>query len=383
MLHFKYRLFLTMFGLLTCFTLSSCWKRELKIGLAMPLSGASTPRGQEILNAVLLAIEETNQKGGVKGHPLELITQDDQDSAQLAPKSAETLVQKGVVGVIGHYSSDASLAALSTYIAAGIPLISPSVSLSNMPSEGRIFFRTGGHNLQQAQTAAEFIHASGFKRIAIVRNRSVYAKELAGHLESALKHYADTQAFQYQDEAELWNSFQLFQPELVFYAGGYQDASQFLLHMRDHNSYAQFMGGHTLEDDEFIRIAGVQQVKGSWVLSRHQGEAEFIQKYQQRFGRPGPYSASAFEATQLLIKALETSPDFEPEDIQDALAKLQKQQKQAPFYISEISDKGQFQPAPVLTQAYAQSGSRLGAKARLAAPATKIKLKKPSPLKKP
>lgn len=288
----------------------------------MPLSGAGTTRGQEILNAVMLAVEDVNKAGGVKGRKVELAIQDDRDLPQQGRQAAEKLIAQNVIGVIGHYSSDVTLEALPAYVAAQTALISPSVTLSKVPHEGQFFFRTIGNNRLQTEAAAEFIRSAQYQRVAIVSNRSLFGKDLAETLVQTLKTETGLQLQQYEDHPEVLPEVLSELPELVFYAGGYRDGALFLQRLREKSRVIDFMGGNSLHDPEFIRLAGLVNTQKSWIISDiPPPDADFDSRYRQRFGQPGMFSPYAYDATRLLLQAAEGAKG-RPEAVTEALRRM-------------------------------------------------------------
>ena len=319
MRYIKNRYLLCLF-IVTC--LLSCSPRVIKIGVAVPLSGSGTSRGQEILNAVLLAVEEVNLKGGIKGRKLKLVVQDDKDVPEQGVAAADALLKAGVLGVIGHYSSDVTLAALPRYVGAKTSLISPSVALSKVSEEGRYFFRTLPNNTVQAKVAAEFIHLSDFQRVSIIDNGSIYGKDLALELQAALKKYPAIQVGEFSEEpgAEFVRKVINTVPELVFYAGGYRDSALFLQRMHEAGSLAEFMGGNALYDKEFIRLAGLVHIDKVWLVGNQKSpENAFYTSYQQRFGPPGFLAEYAYDAAHLLFMAVEKSARLQPGMVSEVL----------------------------------------------------------------
>ncbi|MEZ0374080.1 MAG: branched-chain amino acid ABC transporter substrate-binding protein [Candidatus Sericytochromatia bacterium] len=366
---------------LLCSLLTGCFESSVKIGVALPLSGASTPRGQEILNGVLMAVEDVNHYGGIHGHQVELLIEDDQDSPAQGRKAAEALIHKHVLGVVGHYSSDVTLEVLPIYIQAKTALVSPSVTLSRIPSEGSIFFRTLGSNEQQAQAAVKFIHASGFSRIAIVRNDSLYGRDLSERLQASLKAYSGIRRMLLEDGPDCLERLRRQLPELVFYAGGYQDAAQFLQRLRESGQQPAFMGGNTLRDSEFIRLAGLGQVKEVWITDSGLPPDTFLTRYRQRFGQPGPFSAFAYDAARLLLSAAEQAKSLEPESVRAELAQRKLYQgltgaillnphardiSQSKIGILTVTPDGRFLPAQAIRPLFIPAGQRAGNWARQA-----------------
>lgn len=335
--------------MMTVCLLCACSPKSLKIGLALPLSGNSTSRGQEILNAVLLAVEEINQKGGIQSRPVVIELADDRDLPEQAQLAAQELVDKKVIAVIGHYSSDATLAALPIYQEAKIPLISPSVTLTHVPYEGTLFFRTIGNNKQQAMRVKQMIQSLKYKRVALIHNQSQYARDLINQVESQLSGLPLEIRRHEETEAEvMMQDFAGFQPEIIFYAGGFRSAAPLLQRLRDAGLYGDFMGSNTLYDPEFVRLAGLRYVQQSWVLSSAEQAPDFRRRYQQRFGEPGPFSFPAYQAALLLMQSAQLSPDLKKTQLLKHLSRLTEGFQRSTvlgsqaFEIKQIDAKGAF-----------------------------------------
>jgi len=371
---------------LVLFLLLSCSPRSLKIGVAVPLSGSGTGRGQEILNAALLAVEEINHAGGVKGRKLELIVKDDKDLPETGKMVANELLQEGVLGVIGHYSSDVTLAVLPQYISAKTSLISPSVTLSKVPEEGRYFFRTLANNTAQAGVASDFIHFSNYQRIGIVSNNSVYGNDLADELSKSLSAFPEIQIKRFKDiaDVDVFSEILSSTPELVFYAGGYRDSALFLQRLHEAGSQAEFMGGNTLFENEFIRLAGLVHIGKVWVIaSPNRQENIFYSAYEQRFGPPGYIATHAYDAVKLLAKAIKDSPRLEPSHVAETLQSIDsfdgvsglirpggmgREKNEFEQSVWLISSEGRFEPYEPTAPLSTSAGQVIGAWADAALP---------------
>ena len=80
--------------------------KTLKIGIELPLSGASVANGEPTKNGVLLAIKQANAAGGVGGYALADNTQDDAKDGVPNPEQGATnmatlVADEAVVGVVG------------------------------------------------------------------------------------------------------------------------------------------------------------------------------------------------------------------------------------------------------------------------------------------
>src|SRR5918994_7273689 len=82
---------------------------EIRIGVAGPMTGAFAWFGEQYQRGTGLAVEDLNTAGGVLGQQVQLITADDFCDPEQAVAGARKLVEDGVVFVVGHYCSGASI----------------------------------------------------------------------------------------------------------------------------------------------------------------------------------------------------------------------------------------------------------------------------------
>lgn len=110
----------------------SVWAEPLivKIGSAAPKTGAIAHLGNDNENGALLAIHEINAKGNltIAGQKvvLQLVGEDDEADPRMGSIVAQKLVDAGVVAVVGHLNSGASIPANRIYSKYGMVQISPS-----------------------------------------------------------------------------------------------------------------------------------------------------------------------------------------------------------------------------------------------------------------
>lgn len=78
--------------------------QEIRLGEINPLSGHLAKHGLEIHQGILYAVEEANAQGGLAGHPVELLSRDDQSKPDVAVNQAQDLIFRGkVIGLVGGY----------------------------------------------------------------------------------------------------------------------------------------------------------------------------------------------------------------------------------------------------------------------------------------
>jgi branched-chain amino acid transport system substrate-binding protein len=115
-------------------------KQIIKIAVSVPF-GVNQPIAEEILRGVAEVQEEINREDGINGKPLQVIIANDNNDGEQAKKVAQTFVKDpGIWAVIGHNSSNASVAAADTYINGKLVMITPT-SFANQLREPSYVFR--------------------------------------------------------------------------------------------------------------------------------------------------------------------------------------------------------------------------------------------------
>jgi len=111
----------------------------VKIGLVGPFEGRYRDTGYEVIYAVRLAVREANQRG-LAGYGLELLGLDDSGDAEMAVTQAQKMAtDPEVVGVVGHWLDETTLAAAPAYARAGLPLLATTASPGLDPTAFRIW----------------------------------------------------------------------------------------------------------------------------------------------------------------------------------------------------------------------------------------------------
>ena len=67
-------------------------KEPIKIGAVLALTGPGAGLGQSERNGIVLAEKLINEKGGIRGRPLQILIEDDGSKADIAKSKAESLV---------------------------------------------------------------------------------------------------------------------------------------------------------------------------------------------------------------------------------------------------------------------------------------------------
>ena len=97
-----------------CCPLPLCRRRPRSsylIGVSIGLTGVQAAAAQRQIKAIELAVEQINAHGGVNGHPLQLIVEDDQTKPDISvTKVAKLIDQDHVLAIVGGNSGDTAMA---------------------------------------------------------------------------------------------------------------------------------------------------------------------------------------------------------------------------------------------------------------------------------
>ena len=117
---------------------------DASITLAVSVPISTNPNvAQEILRGVAQAQDEKNAQDGIGGKLLQVAIADDSNDATIATQIATAFADDPqILGVVGHNASDASLAAAPIYEARKLVMISPSSSANRLTNFGAYIFRT-------------------------------------------------------------------------------------------------------------------------------------------------------------------------------------------------------------------------------------------------
>ncbi len=117
-------------------------ERAVTIAVVAPV-GDFSKIGLEILRGAAQAQDDINRNGGINGAPIRLVLVNDDNDPNTAKSIAETLVDDAsVMGVVGHYASDVTLATVPIYEAGKLVTVSPVSTAVDLSGVSPYLYRT-------------------------------------------------------------------------------------------------------------------------------------------------------------------------------------------------------------------------------------------------
>ena len=237
---------------------------EIKVGIAGPLSGSALNTGEQQEAGAQKAFEHLNDKGGLLGKEIVVISLDDACDPLQAKAVAQQLVSEGVVFVVGHVCSSCSLAVSKIYEKAGIIMISPASTNPKVTDEGGPnVFRTIGRDDQQGTIAGDYLAENYSKKnIAIIHDGDAYGLGLAEITKRQLNKRGVTEVLfdRYTQDQKDYKSVvdKLVNKKTdVLYIGGYlNDIGIIVRQAKKELPNLGIFSGDSLIDLQFLTIAG-------------------------------------------------------------------------------------------------------------------------------
>jgi branched-chain amino acid transport system substrate-binding protein len=312
-----------VFGLM-CLVMTACTKKGgqeaavIKIGAAGQLTGPEAVFGADMLNGVKLAVEEWNAKGGVLGKKIEIVQGDDQAEPRQAVAVANKFMAEGVVGVVGHFNSSCSIPASEVYHKAGIPQISHASTNPKLTDQGfDNVFRVCGRDDQQGKAAGDFaVQKLKVKKVAIIHDKTTYGQGFAEEFKKNLGAGVEVVAFEgitkgEKDYSPVVTKIKSAGPDLIFFGGIYTEGGLLVKQYKAMGGKAPFIGGDGIMSEEMVKIGG-PATDGTYATfgpdTKEVASAKgFNENYRKKFGEPGVYSVYAYDAANILLKAIETA----------------------------------------------------------------------------
>ena len=153
-------------------------QKSLTIAVSVPIGG-NLNVAKEILRGVAQAQTEVNSQGGINAVPLKIVIVNDDNKIEVGKKVAQALAQdQSILAVIGHNSSEVSIAAAPTYQAGGLVMMSSTSIAKELSGLGSYIFRTVPSVRFQADALSQYaVKKQNKKNIGICLNSTAKASQ--------------------------------------------------------------------------------------------------------------------------------------------------------------------------------------------------------------
>lgn len=310
----------------TMLWLTGCEDRgPIKLGFVAGLTGRTSDLGIAGRNGVLLAVEEINAQGGINGRQVELVIKDDRQDPEAAKKADQELIALKVSAIIGHMTSQMSIAGQPTINAAKTVMVSPTTSTDLLNDQDDNFFRIYPSSINAAAELAG--HAR--RNLQLNKVLAVYDLGNRAHTESWYTNF--TNSFKAQGGAvmepvtftsganfsfyRLAEKIALQNADGVFIVANAIDTAMLCqqLSKLDFNKPIIATEWSGTEDLVYFGGSSVNGLTFFHTINRNDSSPKFLaftEAFENRFGqKPGFASVHGYDATHLVLEALKINTD--------------------------------------------------------------------------
>ncbi|HEY5095579.1 MAG TPA: branched-chain amino acid ABC transporter substrate-binding protein [Candidatus Eremiobacteraceae bacterium] len=308
----------------------------IKIGVTLPITGVDAPDGLPASEAVRLAVADANTRNLVPGMTLQAVVLNDASGkgAHDPVRGAANLrvfTQDGaVLGVIGPLNSNVALVEIPISNKAGLALISPANTTSELTKGTQALALRSAHPDQityfrvcttddvQGPAGAEFAYERlKAKRAYVIDDANTFGRALSdewvgefnGEGGQILAHEHIT--FADADLAAVAARVKAKHPDLVFFGGEATGGGKLRLALvKAGLQSVPFASGDGIQTQEYFDVAGSAADNSYATVAAVNADAlpsagEFVKAYHENVHVPlGAYAANAYAATQTLISAI-------------------------------------------------------------------------------
>lgn len=293
--------------------------QPVRIGFIGGLSDRGSDVGEGGRNALMLAVEQRNQAGGIKGRKIELVVQDDGQNPEKATAAVGALVAAKVQAVVGPFTSAMSAVLVPQVNQARLVLISPTVTGTAFVGKDDYFIRINSAAAENAHSYAQQMYRRGQRRVAVaydMRNLSYTGAwleafrarfvALGGRLavEVPFESQSDT-AF-----SQVMRKLLAARPDGLLFIATAVDTAR-LAQQGSKMAPGLPMGTSEWSGSDALIELGGSAVEGMLVAQSYNRDdsspryRQFHDLYQARFGRVPGYSAvNAYDAAIVLFEAM-------------------------------------------------------------------------------
>lgn len=323
-----------MYAAATAFSLAAfagAAHADLLVAIAGPMTGQYASAGDQIKKGAEMAIADINAKGGVLGQKLVLEVGDDACDPKQAVSVANTMVNKKIVFMHGHWCSSSTIPASDVYAEAGIPMATVSTNPQVTERGLKNIFRIMGRDDQQGMVAGQYLAKNySDQKIAVVDDKSAYGKGLADEIAKAMNAKNVKPALREsitageKDYSALVTKLKAAGVSVLAYGGYHTEVALILRQAQQAGLKLTVMGGDTMTNSELVTAAGAaaDNVLFTFALDprKNAAAAPVVKKFRDAKVEPEGYVMYAYAAMQLFAQAAEQAKSAKQADVQKALA---------------------------------------------------------------
>jgi branched-chain amino acid transport system substrate-binding protein len=300
-------------------------KEPYRIGAVLSLSGTFAGLGEPEKNTIEMEVERINAAGGVDGHPIEVIFEDDKTDSEAAVAATSRLIDKeGVLAVIGSSGTGATMGMRGEINRAGIAQVSLAGGTVITAEFDPLVFQTPWSNSLVVPYTLEYLQGEGITKIGLITDTGGFGADGQAVIKAAASDFGiEILAEETFNQGDTDMSGQLTKIKssgaeaVVMWTAG-REAATIAKNMADLELGIPLIGSHGNARVEMIEGAGgaaegFRFAAGKVLIPESYGvdtenftvAADFIERYTQRYGKaPDTFAGHAYDGLYLIVDAM-------------------------------------------------------------------------------
>lgn len=326
----------------------------IKVGVSNMVTGPMAAGGLRMKQAITMAFEEINARGGVlEGRPLEMVLVDDTGTPTGAVNAVNKILGENVSVSIGPHTSPMASATQELYRKAGVPFISAATSPKLLDAQNSYFFRISVSDGAVGPAMVEFAREQfGAGKIGALYDTDDYgvAADNATKLyceENGLEYYSEGFTSGDKDLTSQLSKIKGWGPDVIFDFSHDAEAA-LVVRQLDELGMGELphIGPNALAQSQTYDLCDAKQLEGTYASTDFYADQtsetmkKFLDDFEARWGEEVErYAAMYYTAAYLTADAIERAGSDKPEDIRRALSETKD--FQAVFGQLNCSEQGE------------------------------------------
>lgn len=323
----------------------------IRIGASFSDNGTYAALGQTVRRGYALCVKQANERGGLLGRRLELLTEDDESQPKKAVEIYEKLITQDKVDMVfPPYSSPITDAVATVTEKHALPMISCCAASTSIHKKGRRFIfmlisPADAYLEGLLDTAAK----RGLKTVAVIHEDTLFPKALtAGALAAAKRHGLRVVAVEpyprkTPDFSAVVERVKAANPDVIAAATYFNDAVAIARQLKASNlnpkmfsvtvggdlpkfyqqlgPLAEYVYGAAQWEPELVTLRAGGLIP---IARQYPGAREFVEAYRKEY--PGAdlsyQTAQGYGACEVHLEAVRRAGTLEGEKVRDAILKM-------------------------------------------------------------
>jgi branched-chain amino acid transport system substrate-binding protein len=314
---------------------ASADEKVLSIGMTFPLTGTLALQAGQVRDAVLYAISEANEKGGIEGYKLRDVTFDDAspttgqyDPALAATNARKLLENAQVIAGVGPLNSGSAKAVCPVYSQGGMATITGSATNPDLtatkfaqvyhPAGPPIFFRTCTTDAYQGPNLANyFAEKLGVQKVVVLDDGGAYGVGMADAFTGQATKKGMTVLIRDRldplnaDYTAILTRAKSLGTQALYYGGDPLAGVKVVKQSYDILPRIVKGGGDGVHTPDMLTGSGMPAIEGWYATSAaahvldEPSVRPWVESYLAKTGKqPADYSITYYDATQVILDAI-------------------------------------------------------------------------------